>query len=68
MVGNNSYIEKAKICVNLQTLEGSLTGYIFAFPGTRLSDFMNDSHRFIPFENELVSGKVSLVNKDHIVQ
>ena len=59
-------INKDKREVELLLSTGnSMKGFFFLAKGQRPLDMLNDSRRFIPFED--ISGAVRLVNKDNII-
>lgn len=58
-------IEKIKLPVEIERSSGVSTGFVFLMPQSRLSDLMNDSRQFLPFET--YSGKFSAVSKATIL-
>lgn len=56
--------DKKEVELLLSTGNG-MKGYFFLAKGQRPLDMLNDSRKFIPFED--ISGSVRLVNKDCII-
>lgn len=51
MLKDTSYREKKKVAVNLQLADGTLLdGFVFCNQGERVSDVLNDTRDFLPFE------------------
>lgn len=59
-------IAKSKEEVELLLLGGTgMKGYFFLAKGQRPLDMLNDSRRFVPFED--IAGAIRLVNKETII-
>lgn len=61
----DSKIHKIKLGVEIERDSGVSTGFVFLTAQARLSDLLNDSRRFLPFESH--SGKFSAVSKSTIL-
>lgn len=56
--------DKQEVELLLSTGNG-MKGYFFLAKGQRALDMLNDSRKFIPFED--VAGAVRLINKDSVI-